>query len=140
MSETRPPYPQPRKDVDNAAFIAAWQTGRVLLQRCQACGKTFFYPRPICPHCWSDKLSPHESTGRGTVVSFSRIYRPNDAAFDHEVPIVLAEVALAEGATMLARIVDCDPAAVRSGLEVEVSTDAAARGLPLPAFKLRPGA
>lgn len=129
------PYPQPRQDTDNAAFIAAWKAGRVLLQRCQDCGTTFFYPRPICPKCWSDRLSPHESAGHGRIVSFSRIHRPNDPAFDREVPIVLAEVALAEDATMLARIVDCDPAAVRSGLAVEVSADAAARGLPLPAFK-----
>jgi hypothetical protein len=134
MSDTR--YPQPRQDADNAAFIAAWKAGRVLLQRCQECGRTFFYPRPICPQCWSDRLSAHESAGYGRIVAFSRIHRPNDPAFDAEVPIVLAEVAL-DGATLLARIVDCDPEAVRSGLAVEVSREAAARGLPLPAFTLR---
>jgi uncharacterized protein len=92
----------------------------------------------VCPHCWSERLSRRESTGRGRIVSFSLVHRPNDPAFNDEVPIVLAEVALAEGATMLARIVDCEPAAVISGLEVEVPPNAAERSYPLPVFRPRP--
>jgi uncharacterized OB-fold protein len=138
MNGTRPPYPQPREDADNAAFLTSWRSGRVLLQRCDACGTIFFYPRPVCPQCWSEQLSGRESTGRGRIVSFSLVHRPNDPAFNDEVPIVLAEVALDEGATMLARIVDCDPAAVASGLQVEVPPDAAVRGYPLPVFRPLP--
>jgi len=135
MNGSRPPYPKPREDADNAAFLAAWRSGRVLLQQCDACGTTFFYPRPVCPRCWSERLSRRESTGRGQIVSYSLVHRPNDPAFNGEVPIVLAEVALQEGATMLGRIVDCDPAMVASGIEVEVPPDAADRGYPLPVFR-----
>lgn len=136
MSETTPAYPQPREDTDNAAFLAGWRRGQLIIQRCGGCGTAFFYPRPLCPHCWSAELADAASAGRGTIVSYSVIERPNDPAFNSETPILLAEVRLSEGASLLARIVGCRREDVSSGLEVELPPADVAARYPLPVFRL----
>jgi uncharacterized OB-fold protein len=129
------PYPQPARDGDNAAFLDAWCEGRLVIQRCLDCQRTFFYPRPFCPHCWSPRLQAVESVGGGTVVSFSLVRRPNDPAFNDEVPIVLAEVEVAEGALLIARIIDVPAESVRSGLVVELAPPERGARFPLPVFR-----
>jgi uncharacterized protein len=139
MSETLPAYPQPREDIDNAAFLAGWRRGELVIQRCRDCGTAFFYPRPLCPHCWSAELADETSAGRGTIVSYAAIERPNDPAFNGETPILLAEVRLSEGASLLARIVGCRREDVSSGVEVELPPFEVAARYPLPVFRLRRG-
>jgi len=137
MSEPRGEYPQPVTDADNRPFLEGWAEGRLMLQTCGGCGRVFFYPRPLCPHCWSDKLAWHAASGRGKVVSFSLIYRPNHPSFFDEVPIILAEVELAEQVPILARIVEVEADAMRLGLEVELLAPRDAPRYPLPTFRAR---
>lgn len=136
---TTPAYPQPREDADNRAFLTAWRNGRLVIQTCSACRKSIFYPRPMCPHCWSTELADVGASGHGTIVSYSVIWRPNDPAFNDEVPILLAEVALAEGASMIARIIDTTPERVRSGLAVTLPPPEVGARYPLPVFRLASG-
>ena len=136
---TKASYPAPREDADNAAFLNAWRQGRLVFQSCAACGKSIFYPRPICPHCWSDRVESREASGKGQIVSYSLVLRPNDPAFNDEVPIVLAEVELSEGVSLIARIIDCDAGDVRSGRPVELPSKAACARYPLPVFQLAGG-
>ena len=133
---TKAAYPVPREDADNAAFLDAWRNGRLLLQSCDTCGKVIFYPRPLCPYCWSDRIVSFEAKGTGRIVSYSLVYRPNDPAFNDDVPIVLAEVELAEGASLIARIVECQPEHVRSGRAVELPALSTRLRYPLPVFRL----
>lgn len=133
---TKAPYPAPREDADNAGFLDAWRHGRLLIQSCGSCGKSIFYPRPMCPHCWSDRIESREASGKGRIVSYSLVYRPNDPAFNDEIPIVLAEVELAEGASLIARIVDCLPEDVGSGRTVELPPRPSCTRYPLPVFQL----
>ena len=128
-------YPQPQGDRDNAAFLEAWRQGRLLLQACGDCGRSFFYPRPLCPHCWSDALSWKPVPGRGEVVSFSLIHRPNHPSFFDEVPILLAEIRVAEGVTLLARIVGAAPDSICSGMPVRLVSKGEASRYPLPTFQ-----
>jgi len=132
-------YPQPREDRDNREFLAAWRQGRLLVQLCGSCGRSFFYPRPLCPHCWSEDVRFEEIDGRGEVVSFSLVHRPNQPAFLGEVPIVLAEIRLPTDITLIARIVGARPDAMRTGLAVELVSASEAARYPLPTFRLRAG-
>jgi len=133
---TKPSYPSPREDADNAVFLSNWRQGRLVIQSCVACGKSIFYPRPMCPYCWSDRIETREASGRGRIVSYSLVQRPNDPAFNDEVPIILAEVELTEGVSLIARIVDCDAQAVRSGRQVKLPVKATCIRYPLPVFQL----
>jgi uncharacterized OB-fold protein len=136
---TKPAYPKPCEDADNAAFLAAWREGRLLIQHCEGCGRSVFYPRPMCPHCWCDRLEDRTASGKGRIVSYSLVHRPNDPAFNDEVPIVLAEVALDEGALLIARVVDCDSTQVRSGHRVRLPPREVCVRYPLPVFHLADG-
>jgi uncharacterized OB-fold protein len=133
---TTPSYPTPRADTDNAAFLAGWREGRLVLQACNACSKAFFYPRAFCPHCWSDRIENRYASGKGRIVSYSLVHRPNDPAFNDEVPIALVEVELVEGATLIARVVDARPEDVRSGRSVALPPPEIGVRYPLPVFRL----
>lgn len=129
-------YPRPYEDEDNAKFLSGWREGRLYLQQARSGGPLFFYPRPICPYTGSDDLVWKEVSGRGRLVSFSVVMRPNHPSFNDEVPIILAEIELEEGAGLLARIVQADPARVKSGVQVELLPMPEAARYPLPTFRL----
>jgi len=137
---TKTPYPTPREDADNAAFLDAWRQGRLVVQFCATCAHSIFYPRPICPRCWSDRIASRAASGRGRIVSYSLVHRPNDPSFNDEIPIVLAEIELEEGASLIARIVDCRPEEVSSGKAVELPPQTVCARYPLPVFQLTRGA
>lgn len=127
-------YPMPRETPTNAPMLAAWREGRLALQRCEACRHTFFYPRSVCPQCWSDGLRWVDASGRGRIVSFSRVHRGVPEAFKAEVPIVLAEIETDEGAVMIARVICEDAQAVQSGMRVRILPLPHAARYPLPTF------
>lgn len=130
-------YPLPREDEDNREFVATWRTeGRIVLQQASTGGRPFFYPRPMCPYTGSAELIPVPASGKGRIVSYALVHRPNHPAFNDDVPIILAEIALAEGATLLGRIICEDTGKVASGLAVEVLPPEQARRYPLPTFRL----
>lgn len=129
-------YPQPRVDADNRAYLDGWASGRLMIQRCRACGAAFHYPRPCCPACFAADPEWAEASGQGRVVTFSRVWRPNDSAFNDETPILLCEIALDEGPTMLARVLAGDGAQVEIGSRVALSADELGRRYPLPIFAL----
>lgn len=137
MSEEKHAYPRPIVDLDNRPMLEAWENGRLLLQQCRSCDATYFYPRVMCPFCWSRDLDWREAEGNGHIVSYSLIYRPNHPSFDADVPIILAEITLSEGATMLARIICDKPEVVRTGAGVRlIQEPKEVARLPLPAFRL----
>lgn len=93
-------------------YFDAAAEGKLLVRRCRDCGEAHFYPRSICPHCFSERTEWQASAGAGTVYSYS-VMRVGG-------PFVIAYVTLDEGPTMLTNIVDCDPESVRIGQRVRV--------------------
>ncbi|TGS16822.1 Zn-ribbon domain-containing OB-fold protein [Mesorhizobium sp. M2E.F.Ca.ET.209.01.1.1] len=85
-------------------FWDAAAEGRLTIQRCEDCGKAIFYPRSICPHCWSRHLLWKDSSGRGRLKSFSEVHRPGHPGWLPAAPYVVGLVELAEGPTMLSFI------------------------------------
>lgn len=82
------------------AFWEALDDGRFLIGRCGECGEAFFPPGPACPHC-AGEPGTEESSGRGSLYSFTRLHR-TAPGFDQ--PIVMGIVELDEGPRLLARI------------------------------------
>lgn len=130
-------FPLPHEDADNKDFIDVWRNeGKILLQQAAEGGRPFFYPRPMCPYTGSADLVSVSASGKGKIVSYSLVHRPNHPAFNDEVPIILAEIALSEGAFLLGRIICNDSSKVRSGLKVDVLPPQEAKRYPLPTFRL----
>lgn len=98
---------------ENVAFWQAAREGRLLVRRCQRCGKPHYYPRPRCPFCASFDTVWEDASGRGAIYSFTI----NRRAAPLYVP---AYVTLEEGVTMLSNLVDCDPEALSIGQSVRV--------------------
>lgn len=96
--------PGPTKTALTEPFWEAAEKGRLLLQHCGACGTWVFYPRAICPHCWSDDLEWKEASGTGRLKSFSQIWKPGHPGWSPAAPYFVALVELAEGPTMLSHV------------------------------------
>jgi uncharacterized OB-fold protein len=111
------PFPVP--DQDTRPFWDAAAEGRLVIQRCTACGRHVFYPRLVCPHCGGSSLEWVQASGRATVYSFTVVHRA-PPAFADEAPYVVALVDLGEGPRMMTRLVGLEPAAARVGMPVEV--------------------
>jgi uncharacterized OB-fold protein len=117
-----------------ARFLEAASAGRLSLPLCAACGEHHFYPRPFCPHCWSENLSWVDASGAATLYSFTVVR-------DKE-PYVLAVVELAEGPRMMTHVVDCPLDAVQIGMPLRVdfrSLDGTVLPVFLPAGGERAG-
>ncbi|MEX2482438.1 MAG: OB-fold domain-containing protein [Gammaproteobacteria bacterium] len=114
-------------DVASAPYWQAAQAGRLLLKRCRACGKTHYYPRPICPFCMSDDTEWQEASGAGTVYSWSVERRAKP-------PYAIAFVTLAEGPTILTNLVDCDLDRIAIGQNVRLGFETR-DGAPVAVFK-----
>jgi uncharacterized protein len=128
MASDRPiiaPSPFP----ETTAYWNAAARGKLLLKHCAACGADHFYPRMLCPFCFSDRTEWREASGTGIIYSFSVMRRA-------EVPYAIAYVTLAEGPTMMSNIVDCYLDAIRIGQRVRLVFKPAENGQPVPMFTL----
>jgi uncharacterized protein len=130
-----PEYPQPTRTPANAPLLDAWARGELLLQQCEDCAAKVFFPRELCPSCWSPRLAWRPSSGAGTIVSFTRIHRHIHAAFSAEAPTMLAEVRLDDGWLMIARVLAERQEAVATGTRVELVPMPQASRFPLPTFR-----
>jgi uncharacterized OB-fold protein len=110
------------------AFWNATAEGKLLIKRCEACSRLHWYPRALCPHCLSDRTAWVQSSGHGTIHSFSVTRRPGPA-------YAIAYVTLDDGVTMLTNIVDCDLDAIRIGDRVQVVFKPTEGGGAVPMFK-----
>ncbi|MBV1896612.1 MAG: Zn-ribbon domain-containing OB-fold protein [Rhodobacteraceae bacterium] len=128
--------PLPVIDQDSAPYWEAARQGRLDIPLCADCGKHHFYPRTVCPHCFSDKLSFDTVSGRGTVHSFTISRRPAGPGFADEVPYVVALIDLQEGPRMMSRIETDDVESVQIGSSVEVIFVRATDEVTFPYFKL----
>jgi uncharacterized OB-fold protein len=130
-------YPEPTRTELNRPLIDAWKRGELLLQHCGACGYVIFFPREICPQCWSTELEWKKHSGRGSVVSCSRVYSHVTEPFVNESPVMLAEIELVDGGAMLARIVDVSrDVEIERGAPVELVPAPEAGRYTLPTFRV----
>ena len=100
-------------------FWEATRAGRLVVQRCATCGEWRWPPQPACPECWSDAYRWVETSGTGTIYSFTVIHRPVDR---DRFPgrYVLGIVELDEGPRMLTNLVDCSDDDLAVGTRVRV--------------------
>jgi uncharacterized OB-fold protein len=138
MSETIPPKPLPVVDADTRPFWEGARARKLMVQRCGACRKYVFYPRALCPHCHSARLDWTEASGKGTIYSFTIARRPAGAAFQNDVPYVIALIDLEEGVRMMSNIITDDVDSVRIGQRVRVVFEDVGPEIALPKFQVVP--
>ena len=126
----------PRPTPETLHFWEGTRAGELRLQRCGACGRVRFPPRPVCPACASRDTQVFAASGRARLHSYVIHQRP---APGFRAPYVIAVVELEEGPRMLTNVVGVEPVpeALPLDLPLEVAFERASDEISLPLF--RPG-
>ncbi|MFJ4722809.1 Zn-ribbon domain-containing OB-fold protein [Streptomyces luteogriseus] len=112
----------PEPDPFTRTYWDAAAQGRLLIRRCDACGRAHHYPREFCPHCWSEDVTWETASGRATLYTWSVVHRNDLPPFAERVPYVAAVVELAEGPRMMTEIVgEGEPPAPLAGADPGLS-------------------
>jgi uncharacterized OB-fold protein len=132
-----PPIPAPSPQPESDFYWEKCKKGELWLRHCQACDSSYFYPRDICPECFSRDTDWVQSSGRGTVHTFAIVHRGPTPPFRDRSPYVPAVVELEEGARMPTNLVevDPDPAVIKVGMAVEVVFEPLSDSISLPKFR-----
>lgn len=117
----------PNINVEGAPFYEAAGKGRFVLRWCLDCQRTHWYPRALCPHCFSDRSEWREASGRASLHAFSVMGRADP-------PYVVAYVKLEEGPLMLTNLVNCDPDQLAIDQPVSVVFKSSDNGTMVPMF------
>jgi len=105
----------------------------LLVRKCRVCGAYHYYPRDLCPSCFSFDVDWVRASGRGIVYSFTVCHRPA-RGFEEDVPYNIAIIELEEGIRMMSTVVGCPNADIRIGMPVEVVFDDLTADVTLPRF------
>jgi uncharacterized OB-fold protein len=108
----------PTVEDESRPYWEAAKQGRLLVKKCNACGRLHHYPRPFCPTCWSDDVEWHEVSGRGTVYTYSIVFKNDLTPFSEWGAYVPGIVELEEGPRLMTNIVDCPHDQLAVGLPV----------------------
>ena len=129
--------PAPAVTRDTLPFWQAAAEHRLVVQTCNACGRTCHPPGPTCPACRSFTDRWAEVAGRGVVYTYTVVHQPFLPSLAAVVPYVVAAVALddAPAVRLITNLVDVDVARVTVGMAVELVWEDVRPGLALPRFR-----
>ena len=114
-------------DVALEPYWAAAREGKLFLKHCRDCGKTHYYPRPICPFCMSENTKWLTASGAGMIYSWSVERRAAE-------PYAIAFVTLPEGPTIMTALVDIDLDKIAIGQAVQLGFETRDEQ-PVPVFR-----
>jgi uncharacterized OB-fold protein len=133
LPEPRARRPRPVPTPETRHYWEGARAGELRLQRCRACAKAYFPPRPACPHCGSADTEVFRASGRATLYSYVIHERP---APGFEPPYAIAVVALEEGPRLMTSLVDVPqtPEALLLDMPLEVRFQKLDDEISLPVF------
>jgi uncharacterized OB-fold protein len=128
MSNKERVIPAPIPSEETKPFWEAAKEGRFVTRRCNDCGQFHWYPRQLCPFCFSGATEWRQVSGNAVIYSFSVMRRAPE-------PYAVAFITLEEGPTMLTNLVDCDFDRLAIGQAVKLVFKSAEDGTPVPMFR-----
>lgn len=129
--------PLPTRQPESDFYWEKAQAHELWLRKCNACGDAYFYPRNICPNCYSDDVTWIQASGKATLHAFAIVERGPTPPFRDAVPYVAALVDLEEGPRMPTNLtgVEFDDEHIKIGMALEVAFDDVTEEVTLPKFK-----
>ncbi|MBI2727738.1 MAG: OB-fold domain-containing protein [Polaromonas sp.] len=121
--------PLPQAGGEAAEFWLAASGGRLLLKCCEDCHEVHYFPRTLCPFCFSGNTVWFEASGRGTIYTLTLNRRTEPCQ-------VIAYVRLEEGVTMMTNVVGENALQAAIGAAVTVDFIAGDNGQHVPMFRL----
>ena len=130
-------FPRPVSNIDDEAFWDGCRNDELRMQRCAACKKYRWLPRPMCPHCNALEHEWVTVSGRGKVFSWTVIVHPVHPAANEKVPYNVAQVQLDEDPDLIlvTNLVEIDNDAIRIDLPVEAVFVEYEPGVKIPQFR-----
>ena len=107
------------------------------VQQCRSCNRMRHRPSAGCHWCGGRDVDWVQLKGRGTVYTYTVVHRAFHPAFGDDVPYTVGLVAAEEDPTVRfhTRFVDCDPAQIHVGMEVEIVFHAQEDGIVIPFWR-----
>ena len=134
VEPARKPLPHPSPE--SQPFWDGARANRLMLPRCNTCGRFWFPPSQRCCHCLAADFAWRESRGEGRIYSFVVYHRVYHPGFENDVPYVVAIVELDEGPRLLSNIVGASWEEIRCDMRVRVVFEDSGSGITLPKFAL----
>ncbi|MGA2409023.1 MAG: Zn-ribbon domain-containing OB-fold protein [Candidatus Binataceae bacterium] len=133
----QPEYNKPLPAISslNKPFWEGLKNRELHLQRCDGCGKVWYPPSPLCPQCWSRKITWTRLSGRGRVNSWVVFHQSYYRGYDNELPYNVAEVELDEGPRLLTNLVDIAIDKITAGMPVTIVFDDVTPEITLAKFR-----
>jgi len=118
-------WPLPDMASTDKPFWEEVQKDKLVLQKCNDCGRLQYLPRPVCVNCFSRNLGWQESSGTGSIYSLTGIAVPRAPASRKQVeetgiPIIYAAIDLDEGVRVISEVIGSKPEEVKLGDRVKV--------------------
>jgi hypothetical protein len=131
-----PKRPVPEPTPETKEFWEGAKRGELRIQRCRACSRAYFYPRPFCPNCSSRDVEWFTASGRGKLHTYVINHRPA-YGFQDAAPYVIAIVQLDEGPRMMSNLVgvEPDPEQIRCDMPLEVTFEDLSDEISLPLWR-----
>jgi uncharacterized OB-fold protein len=127
--------PLPGISEENKPFWDYMKQHEFRVQKCLECGKLFYPPTPMCPHCMSMESEWVKLSGKAKVYSFVIVHQARHPAFAKEAPYVVAIIETEEGIRYTTNIIDCKPEDVYVDMPVEVVYEDVNDKITLPKFR-----
>ncbi|WP_165838685.1 Zn-ribbon domain-containing OB-fold protein [Roseicella frigidaeris] len=134
-----PRKPLPEPSGESRPYWEGLAAGRLMLQRCAACGRIRHYPRPLCDACHSFETGWVAASGEASVQSWTVAHHPYHPAFRGELPYTLVTADLPEGVRLVAQLRDAGPEALRLGAPLRIGIEENGEGQALPVLRLAGG-
>ena len=117
----------------SARFWEGVAVGELRYQVCTFCESVNVPPAEVCRECQLEGIRWQVSAGRGTLYSWTVVYRPVSSAFE-EAPYAPAIVELDEGFQLVTNLVGIAPEDITAGMRVKVEFHRVHGDLRLPYF------
>lgn len=128
----------PKKTALSEPFWDGLAKSQIVMQSCDSCSRTIFYPRPSCPYCGSRELTWKPRDDAITLFTYSIAEDPVSPVFA-DVDRMIIAVADLDGAHIPSTLVDIAPDDVKIGMRLEPVFDSQSyEGITI--LRFRPGA
>ena len=117
------PIPIPSNEVLTKPFWEATKRGELIIPYCNSCSTLFFYPREVCPNCFSKDLGWKKMSGEGHVYTYTHVWQAVHPSFQSANGHIYAIVQLDEGPKIPSGISGCEPEEVYVDMPVSVVFD-----------------
>lgn len=120
---------------ENKPFWDYMKQHEFRVQKCLGCGKLFYPPSMMCPHCQYMESEWVKLSGKAKVYSFIIVRKARHPAFAKEAPYVVAIIETEEGIRYTTNIIGCKPEEVYVDMPVDIVYEDVNDKITLPKFK-----